>query len=156
MRFKKHISGKNNNGFSLQGTHRNQGWVGQDSRSRSLTGHSFRGLVPRGHGGKYGNYPINYNNKGRCNINDSTIVKSTTVNTAARINRLVNPTTVYNTRCNVNGCTNSHVVDTNTEYKKSQGFRVTTMAKKHMYWAMKNNTGDSSGQDNCSPICWGA
>ena len=55
MRFKKHISGKNSNGFSLQGTHRNQGWVGQDSRSRSLTGNSFRGLTARGHGGKYGN-----------------------------------------------------------------------------------------------------
>lgn len=44
-RFQARISGQGNNGFSLQGGHRNQGWVGQGSRGRSLTGTPFRGVL---------------------------------------------------------------------------------------------------------------
>jgi hypothetical protein len=46
----------NRNGFSINGTHRSQGWVGQDSIGR----HSIRtphvGAVPRGNGGCCGTY----------------------------------------------------------------------------------------------------
>ena len=37
--------------FSLNGTHRNQGYVGQTSLSRSLPRTLMRGNVVRGHGG---------------------------------------------------------------------------------------------------------
>lgn len=45
--------------FTLQGTHRSQGFVGQESISRSLPRTPFRGTVPRGHGSSGGAFPIN-------------------------------------------------------------------------------------------------
>lgn len=44
-------------GFSLNGTHRNQGYVGQTSLSRSLSRTLMRGGFPRGHGGCCGKFP---------------------------------------------------------------------------------------------------
>jgi len=43
--------------FSLNGTHRSQGYVGQSVISRSLPRTLFNGNVPRGHGGCCGYYP---------------------------------------------------------------------------------------------------
>jgi hypothetical protein len=45
-------------GFSLNGTHRSQGYVGQTSLSRSLPRTLMKGNVIRGHGGCCGKYPI--------------------------------------------------------------------------------------------------
>lgn len=44
-------------GFSLNGVHRNQGYVGQTSLSRSLPRTLMHGTVPRGHGGCCGKFP---------------------------------------------------------------------------------------------------
>lgn len=44
--------------FSLNGTHRSQGYVGQTSLSRSLPRTLYNGNVPRGHGGCCGTYHI--------------------------------------------------------------------------------------------------
>ena len=44
-------------GFSLNGVHRNQGYVGQTSLSRSLPRTLMHGSVPRGHGGCCGKFP---------------------------------------------------------------------------------------------------
>jgi len=44
------------NNFSLNGTHRSQGWVGQTMLSRSLPRTPMKGNVPKGHGGCCGNY----------------------------------------------------------------------------------------------------
>jgi hypothetical protein len=44
-------------GFSLNGTHRSQGWVGQDLRGRTLVRTLNRGGANRGHGGCCGKYP---------------------------------------------------------------------------------------------------
>ena len=43
------------NGFSINGGHRNIGYVGQDSKF-SKSGTPFKGTLPSGHGGKYGSY----------------------------------------------------------------------------------------------------
>jgi hypothetical protein len=43
--------------FSVNGTHRSQGYVGQSVISRSLPRTLFNGNVPRGHGGCCGFYP---------------------------------------------------------------------------------------------------
>jgi hypothetical protein len=45
-------------GFSLNGVHRSQGYVGQTSLSRSLPRTLMHGTVPRGHGGCCGKFPI--------------------------------------------------------------------------------------------------
>lgn len=44
-------------GFSLNGTRRSQGYVGQDMLGRHLQGTPMRGNVPRGSGGCCGSYP---------------------------------------------------------------------------------------------------
>ena len=44
--------------FSLNGTHRSQGYVGQDMRGRSLPKTIMKGITPKGHGGCCGKYPI--------------------------------------------------------------------------------------------------
>jgi hypothetical protein len=51
---------KNNSvgtGFALNGTHRNQGYVGQTSLSRTLIGSRMSGTALKGHGGNGGSYP---------------------------------------------------------------------------------------------------
>ena len=45
-------------GFSLNGTRRSQGYVGQDMLGRHLQGSLMRGNTLRGHGGCCGSYPI--------------------------------------------------------------------------------------------------
>jgi hypothetical protein len=44
--------------FSLNGTHRSQGYVGQDTRGRSLPKTIMKGNTPKGHGGCCGKYLI--------------------------------------------------------------------------------------------------
>lgn len=46
----------NRTGFSLNGVHRSQGWVGQESTSRHLIHTPYVGAVPRGSGGCCGTY----------------------------------------------------------------------------------------------------
>lgn len=46
------------NGFSLNGTHRSQGYVGQTSLSRTLVRTLAKGPTLKGHGGCCGQYPI--------------------------------------------------------------------------------------------------
>ena len=48
----------NNGGFSLNGTHRSQGYVGQDTLGRSLPKTIMKGNVIKGHGGCCGKFPI--------------------------------------------------------------------------------------------------
>lgn len=65
-----------NTGFSLNGTHRNQGYVGQTSLSRTIIGTPMRGNVARGHGGCCGTYNTNMVKPSLCGLEDSKIVKS--------------------------------------------------------------------------------
>jgi hypothetical protein len=66
--------------FSLTGTQRLQGYIGQTNLSRSTKRTPYtRFGGPRGHGSKYGAYPINIHNSGKlltCS-NDATIKKPT-------------------------------------------------------------------------------
>ena len=74
------------NGFSLNGTHRNQGYVGQTSLSRSLPRTLMKGNTPKGHGGCCGQYymgPIVQS--GVTSLEDSTVVKKSSLNTHGMI-----------------------------------------------------------------------
>ncbi len=69
--------------FSTTGTHRNQGWVGQTSLSRTLVRSLRNGPTLRGHGGCCGYYPQNHSIIGPelCSKNDNKVVKKASMNT---------------------------------------------------------------------------
>lgn len=73
------------NGFSLNGTLRNIGAVGQTNLAKSVTRTRFRGAVPMGHGSCCGSYPIVISNSGSCCVNDPAIIKKSTKNTKGYI-----------------------------------------------------------------------
>jgi hypothetical protein len=70
------------NGFSLNGTHRNQGYVGQTSLSRSSSRTLMKGNTPKGHGGCCGQYYIGpIVQTGVTSLEDPAVVKKSTLNT---------------------------------------------------------------------------
>jgi len=72
--------------FSLNGTHRNQGFVGQTSLSRSLPRSLMKGNTLRGHGGCCGTYLIKPIVQSAVKTTeDSSIVKSSVINTQGLI-----------------------------------------------------------------------
>ena len=74
------------NGFSLNGTHRNQGYVGQTSLSRSLSRTLMKGNTPRGHGGCCGKYPQGtIVQSAVTSLENPAVVKKSTMNTRGLI-----------------------------------------------------------------------
>ena len=70
--------------FSLNGTHRNQGFIGQTSLSRSLPRTLMNGATPRGHGGCCGKYHIgNIIQSAVTSTEDPTIIKKSVLDTNA-------------------------------------------------------------------------
>lgn len=70
--------------FSLNGTHRSQGFIGQDTLGRSLPRTPYRGVVAQGHGGCCGKYPTNVNvlcGTGTFSTNNPNVVKPSVINT---------------------------------------------------------------------------
>jgi hypothetical protein len=73
-------------GFSLNGTHRSQGWVGQDLRGRTLVRTLNRGGANRGHGGCCGTYPQPFVIPSEiCSTEDPYVVKPSVINTDGMI-----------------------------------------------------------------------
>jgi len=69
-------------GFSLNGTHRSQGYVGQTSLSRSLPRTLAKGPTLKGHGGCCGKYPTNPPILSAVNsTEDISVVKTSVLNT---------------------------------------------------------------------------
>jgi hypothetical protein len=65
-----------NGGFSLNGTHRNQGYIGQTSLSRSFPRTPMKGNTPKGHGGCCGKYPTgNIIQSGVTSLEDTSVIK---------------------------------------------------------------------------------
>jgi len=76
------MSVNSQNGFSLNGTHRSQGYVGQTSLSRSLPRTLMRDGVARGNGGCCGqflNFPVI--TSAVTSLNNPLVVKSSSINT---------------------------------------------------------------------------
>tara|TARA_Y100000591_G_C21836355_1_gene702774 strand:- start:992 stop:1792 length:801 start_codon:yes stop_codon:yes gene_type:complete len=100
-RYKSVISGKDSGGFSINGGHRSQGWVGQDTLGRHLVGTPFRGTEPMGNGGCCGSYVKSIVNRGNCCSNDPKVIKRSTLNTRSYIDVSIrHPTGVFNDTCN--------------------------------------------------------
>jgi hypothetical protein len=73
-------------GFSINGTHRNQGYVGQTMLSRSLPRTLMKGNTLRGHGGCCGKYNIGpVIQSAVTSTEDPNIVKSAVINTPGLI-----------------------------------------------------------------------
>lgn len=82
----KNMSVDSKTGFSLNGTHRNQGYVGQTMLSRSFPKTPMKGNVMKGHGGCCGKYPKNNVTPFEIlAINDSNVVKSSTLSNTGMI-----------------------------------------------------------------------
>jgi hypothetical protein len=79
------ISGKGSYGFSLNGTHRNIGGVGQFRLVSNVTRTPFRGNDPMGSGGCCGIYINKPLNSGSCLTNSNEIVKKSSLNTSGMI-----------------------------------------------------------------------
>ena len=79
------ISGRGNDGFSLNGGYRNIGAVGQFRMISNTTRTPFRGTHPMGNGGKYGAYYDKPLNSGSCCTNDNEIIKKSSLNNAGMI-----------------------------------------------------------------------
>lgn len=72
--------------FSLNGTHRSQGFVGQTSLSRSLPKTPMKGNVACGHGGCCGKYNITpVVQSAVISLNNPNVVKSSVINTSGMI-----------------------------------------------------------------------
>lgn len=78
--------------FSLNGTHRSQGYVGQSSLSRHLVHTPMKGNVAKGHGGCCGTYPRgNVRPSEVTSTENSHVVKSSVSNTPALLeNKILN------------------------------------------------------------------
>jgi hypothetical protein len=81
------------NGFSLNGTHRSQGWVGQSMLSRSLPRTPMKGNTPKGNGGCCGTY-----NKAPgiiqsavTSLNNNNVVKPTSLTTKGMLEERLTP-----------------------------------------------------------------
>ena len=72
--------------FSLNGTRRSQGYVGQDMRGRSLPKTIMKGNVPKGHGGCCGKYPIKpIVQSAVTSLNNTAFIKSSVLGTQGHI-----------------------------------------------------------------------
>lgn len=85
------------NGFSLNGTHRSQGWVGQSMLSRSLPRTPMKGNTPKGNGGCCGTY-----NKASgiiqsavTSLNNNNILKNTTLTNKGMLEERLTPYSDY-------------------------------------------------------------
>ena len=88
--------------FSLNGTHRNQGYVGQTMLSRHLPTSLMKGNVIRGHGGCCGLYPIRPIVQSGINYQEnSTVLKSSVITTMGMIENKYNciGKCIQNTNC---------------------------------------------------------
>lgn len=82
--------------FSLNGTHRSQGYVGQDTIGRSLPRTPMNGNEAKGHGGCCGTYlRSNIVQSGVTSTNDPSVVKSTVTGTSGQLATWLH-TPIYN------------------------------------------------------------
>jgi hypothetical protein len=85
------MSVNSTHGFSLNGTHRNQGYVGQTSLSRSLPRTLMKGNVIKGHGGCCGTYNVTpIVQSGVISQENPNVVKSSVINTRGMIEEYIN------------------------------------------------------------------
>lgn len=105
--------------FSLNGTRRSQGWVGQTMLSRSLPRTPMKGNTPKGHGGCCGTYNRSAGiiQSGVYYLNDPTVIKETTLTTMGMLEEKINPSKHFNkfTTVKPDATQNSNTMDEYTQ-----------------------------------------
>jgi hypothetical protein len=120
--------------FSINGTLRSQGYVGQTSLSRSLSRTLMNGPTPRGYGGCCGNYPMHsIVQSAVTSLNDPNIIKSSVINTNGMIDEKINCITnidkKYFISCGPTNNTYNSVKPDNNQHLNYQGAYITNLAK---------------------------
>jgi len=108
-------------GFSLNGTRRNQGYVGQTSHGRALSFTPMKSNVPRGHGGCCDTYKNSIVSPNICCLNDSSVVKTSSINTNGYISKTF--------QCIIAGA-DTTVKPDNTQNENTQSAYTKYVAKK--------------------------
>ena len=147
-------------GFSLNGGTRNQGWIGQGVRGRTIVGTKFRGALPMGNGGCCGTYSQNIVNGGPyigppanpTSVNDAGIIKRSNMNTRGYINSAyINPTGVLHPGCNSEaGCRINNIVKDFSPENHSQDSRIQKLKKQNSTCVVLKS---DAGKDSCIRNC---
>ena len=79
--------------FSLNGTHRSQGWVGQTMLSRSLPKTPMKGQIPKGHGGCCGTYDKSHGiiQSAVTSLNNNNIIKASVIDNKGMLEEKITP-----------------------------------------------------------------
>jgi hypothetical protein len=142
------------NGFSLNGTHRSQGYVGQSTQSRFLSRTLMKGNTVRGHGGCCGKYPIyNIVQTSVTSTEDPNVLKSSVLNNSGMINtqyRWIRRPQPYSTTKE----SDTHEWDSHSHYVKSKSTRIQTLITQcNEANPIKDLPCKQSCPESCRPIC---
>jgi len=79
--------------FSLNGTHRSQGWVGQTTLSRSLPKTPMQGQTPKGHGGCCGTYDKSQGiiQSAVSSLNNNNVIKTSVIGNKGMLGEKLTP-----------------------------------------------------------------
>jgi len=121
--------------FSLNGTLRSQGYVGQTSLSRSFPRTLMNGPTPRGHGGCCGMYPqSNIVLSAVTSLNDPTVVKNSVITTHGMIDEKLHCISNINEKffitCGPSTECYTTVKSDNNQHLNDQGDFIKNKAKK--------------------------
>jgi len=143
--------------FSINGTLRNQGYVGQTSLSRFTSRTLYNGIYPRGHGGCCGTFKIGQTvRSGILPLNNPNVIKSSVISSKGMLEEQLNclnslriqnwnrklPVRAVNT-----ANPNNTVKPDNNQRQTDQGNYITNIAKRTIQCAPKNiyKTGSKCG-----------
>jgi hypothetical protein len=121
--------------FSLNGTRRSQGYVGQTSLSRSLPRTLMNGSTPRGHGGCCGKYPTTaIVQSAVTSLNNPNVVKTSVITTNGmieeRMNNISNINQKYFITCGPSTTTYNQWKADNNQNLNNQDDYIRNKAKK--------------------------
>jgi len=142
------------NGFSLNGTHRSQGYIGQSTQSRFLSRTLMKGDTVRGHGGCCGKYPIyNIVQTSVTSTENPNVLKPSVLNNSGMIStqyRWVRRPQPYSTTDK----TDTHEWDSQSHYVKSKSTRIQTLITQcNEANPIKDLPCKQSCPETCRPIC---
>jgi len=130
--------------FSINGTLRNQGYVGQTSLSRSLPRTLFNGIYPRGHGGCCGTFKIGQTvQSGILPLNDPNVIKPSVISSKGMIEEELNCLNSlrvqrWNKKLPQRSVTMNVVKPDNNQHQVDQGNYIENKAKKAIQCAPDN------------------
>ena len=140
--------------FSINGTLRNQGYVGQTSLSRFTSRTLYNGIYPRGHGGCCGTFKIGQTvRSGILPLNNPNVIKSSVISSKGMLEEelnCLNSLRIQNWNRKLPARKVNIVKPDNNQRQTDQGDYITNIAKKAIQCAPDNiyKTGSKCGSSN--------